>query len=320
MKKIQLYFKKELSLKQINDTFIKSFNQKFNLEYWKWRFLQNPNNKKIYISYVIENDILASYYAVSPCTIYLNGIKHKIALSNMTMTHPDYQGKGYFKQVALGLYSKLKEDGFIGVYGFANKNSHYGFRKYLNWHDLAAINTFQVKQDSFRYFLLKMKDEFDFEVQKIADNKLDFIDNMVINKSIINLSRDKKNIRWRLSDNPDNKYFVLNIIKENQISGTLLFKYFNTEEVDIMEFFIDQNVYNIKSEIIGAGINYLLKDKAKKINIWSNLHSSEHLYLEKLGFNEKDFNTYFGVIPFVSDSILLDVKNWHYRFFDSDVY
>ena len=320
MKKIKFYFEEELSLKQINDTFMKSYDQKLNIEYWKWRFLQNPNNEKVYISYIMENDIIASYYAVSPCTIYLNGIEHKIALSNMTMTHPDHQGKGYFKQVASGLYYKLKEDGFIGVYGFANANSHYGFRKYLNWHDLAAINTFQVEQNSFRYFLLKMKDEFDIELQKIDNKQLDIIDNMVINKSIINLSRNKKNIRWRLLDNPDNKYFALNIIKENKISGTLLYKYFNTEEIDILEFFINQEVYNIKDEIIGAGVYYLLKDKVKKINIWSNLYSSEHLYLEKIGFLEKDFNTYFGVIPFVNDNILLDIKNWHYRFFDSDVY
>ena len=99
MSKVEIYHNKPLSIDLIKDTFEASFNIIFDKEYWQWRFLNNPNNKKTYISYIVENGVLAAYYAVSPMIIIIDGKEEKVALSNMTMTHPDFRGRGYFKKL-----------------------------------------------------------------------------------------------------------------------------------------------------------------------------------------------------------------------------
>jgi hypothetical protein len=54
--------------------------------------------------------------------------------------------------------------------------------------------------------------------------------------------------------------------------------------------------------------------------MWSNLHSTEHVELEKFGFQETVFSTYFGVILFDKIPELAKYKKWHYRLMDSDVF
>ncbi|MCK4501006.1 GNAT family N-acetyltransferase [Candidatus Babeliales bacterium] len=320
MAKIEFFFEKELSLKMIADTFKKTFNQKFDFEYWNWRFKNNPNNEKIYINYIIENGILAAYYAVSPCVIEIEskGI-FKIALSNMTMTHPDFQGRGYFKKLAFELYNVLKQDGFVGVYGFANVNSHYGFRKYLNWVDLASLNIFKTSKTSFRNFLLKDKENYNFKNFNLDNKNLEITKTLSFKTNKIHLVRDIKNLYWRFFSNPSQTYFGLKINEGQTVAGLILYKLFG-DEIDIMEYFFNPGFEEQRYNILGIGIEYLMNKYKGNLNIWSNLYTQEHLMLEKLGFKELEFNSYFGIIPFVDNQELLDIKNWHYRFMDSDIF
>lgn len=319
MAKIEYFFERELPFKLIDETFKKAFNKNLDENYWEWRFLNNPNDDKVYISYILEDNTLAAYYAVTPCTIFINGRKEKIALSNMTMTHPEHQGKGYFKMLAKNLFEKLKNDGYIGVFGFANQNSHYGFKKYLGWKDLSIINTFQVSKSNFRGFLLKDIEAFDTETSRISNKDIDIISDFDFCDSRFFLSRSGQNVKWRLVDIPTNNYFIKKIIFNEKTIGFILFKYFNNE-IDIMEYFYKSDFKKSKFEIFGKGISCFFNNEIEKINYWSNFHSEEHLLLEKIGFKELGFNTYFGVIPFIEDNSILDFKNWHYRFFDSDIY
>ena len=115
---VSFYEDRPLELSQIAETFKESFAREFDEGYWRWRFEDNPCQEKIYISYIIEQGCLASYYAVSPLTVSLPGEgDFKVALSNMTMTHPAFTGRGYFRTLALSLYERLAEDGFLGVLG-----------------------------------------------------------------------------------------------------------------------------------------------------------------------------------------------------------
>jgi hypothetical protein len=65
-----------------------------------------------------------------------------------------------------------------------------------------------------------------------------------------------------------------------------------------MEFFYDSEIVKDKNDILIESLNYIQFHRKVDINIWSNLHSEEHLVLEKNGFMETKFSTYFGVIKF----------------------
>jgi len=315
MENIKFYFEKALDIDKIAEVFKLSFNQDFDVEYWKWRFLNNPNDDKVFISYIEEGDDLAAYYAVSPCELRIKDETHKIALSNMTMTHPDYRGKGYFTMLANALYEQLKINGYLGVYGFANANSHYGFRKHLNWQDLAMLNIFKVKPETFRGSRLNMEN-IEFSVHDFEPAHLDGIENMSVSDAAVMVNRNRDNYIWRLGDIPTQNYQTLIIKKNNKIAARVFFKFYG-EEIDIIEFLYSKEN---KEDLLLNGIFFLIKEYNMSVNIWSNLHSNEHLILEKHGFEETAFNTYFGIIPLQENSLMSDFKNWHFRFYDSDIF
>ena len=314
---VNIFHKDPIPLNLIEETFKASFLIDFDREYWEWRFLNNPNSPKTYISYIIEDGILAAYYAVSPMKILLGGKECKIALSNMTMTHPDHRGKGYFKKLAQALFDDLKKDGFIGVFGFANHNSHYGFRKYLNWSDLSALNIFSVKPNDFRNIKIHddsvlLKDE---PLSKEIFDSINFLSASELQKTQI--LRNTENVIWRLKKNPNNNYVVQVGRRNKKIVSLVFYKKFKGE-IDIMEYFYDSSIDKVN--LLNLNISKLIKEKSAVINIWSNLYSEEHINLERQGFQETNFNTYFGVIPFTDNKELLNYNNWHYRFIDSDIF
>ncbi|MCB2219439.1 MAG: GNAT family N-acetyltransferase [Bacteroidetes bacterium] len=319
MEEILYYFDKPIDETLISDTFQKAYGIPLNIKSWEWRFLNNPVTEKVYINYIEINGVLAAYYAVSPVNILIDGQSHKIALSNMTMTHPDHQGKGYFKMLAKDLYKKLKEDGYIGVFGFANQNSHYGFRKNLGWIDLAGLNSFSVDKNDFRLNLLKKIEGANYTEAALNLSHIQRAKELICSKQKIVPDRSENFLSWRLLKNPSNQYHTLLVEVENDLKGILFFKFYNGS-IDIMEcYYTNQSELDPHLTLINA-ISYLIAKYNMRVNMWSNLHSSEHLTLEKYGFKESNFLTYFGVIPFVSKPGLTDLRTWHYRFIDSDVF
>ena len=317
MSKIELYHNKPLSLDLIEKTFEASFNIEFDKAYWEWRFLNNPNSNKTYISYIIEDEVLAAYYAVSPLKIMVDGKEQKIALSNMTMTHPNYRGRGYFKKLAQKLFENLKNEGFVGVFGFANHNSHYGFRKYLNWADFASLNIFNLKANNF-IPPNNLDYKIEFTIENINSDSLKYLSKLeAVHIAKTHLIRDEENIKWRLLNNPSNQYKVQIGKANDEVKSLLFFKNYNTE-IDIIEFYYNSEIQ--ANELLIHNIDALIKNENTAINIWSNLHSEEHLLLEKHGFQETIFNSYFGLIPLDNNNKLLDFSNWHYRFLDSDIF
>jgi len=277
MANIEFYFDKALNIDLIAETFQSAFGQEFNFEIWKWRFLQNQNDDKIFISYIIEDGKLAAYYAVSPAIVSFNGKQQKVALSNMTMTHPDFQGKGYFKLLANELYAKLKENNYIGVFGFANANSHYGFRKYLNWHDLAMLNIFKTTPETFRPFLIREKEKLVFEEYPLNQVTVELLKETSVSDNKIEVNRDLNNYFWRLVSIPEKKYQLLLTKNENGEELILVFKLFGNE-IDIMEMFYKNRQGSDSQQLLGGAIDYLISIYKNPINTWSSLQSDEHLF------------------------------------------
>lgn len=316
--KTQFFSDHPLSIDLISNTFTAAFGIPFDKNYWLWRFQNNPQADYVYINYIIEDNKLAAYYAVSPTIIKVDGKTHRVALSNMTMTHPDFQGKGYFKMLADEMFQRLKEKGFSGVFGFANKNSHYGFRKYLNWKDLSHLNLFSLDIENFRYKFSSTDLQPDISETDVNENILRATEGMIVSNALIQPDRSPELLKWRLLDIPTQQYYVLNYKLQDEIVALLFFKYY-MNCIDIVEFFCKPSNINERFDILARSISQLI-EKKKCINIWSNIHNEEHLFLEKIGFNEAQFITYFGFIPFVQDERLTRYENWHYRFMDSDVF
>jgi len=87
------------------------------------------------IGYIAKTDAgeAAAYYGVFLCDVNINGKNFFASQSGDTMTHPHYQGQGWFTQLALKTYERARELGVSIVYGFPNENSYPGFKKKLGW-------------------------------------------------------------------------------------------------------------------------------------------------------------------------------------------
>ena len=326
---IERYQDSPLSEQSIYETFELCFCKKLEPAYWRWRFLQNPNDSKVYINYIVEGNTLCAYYAVSPFWITLaDGTSRKIALSNMTMTHPNYRGMGLFSDLANEMLLELRRDGFAGIYGFANHNSHRTFRGKLGWRDLCIASFLRNKNTNSTE--LRQKNEINnlvCRIGRLSEKHARLCARMVYCQSSISTKRDYANIMWRLVENPLNKYFALEMsLESGELLCVCIFKqYEDGSSIDIMDIYISRDSEFEFYQLVANICDHLQKTYSLPIALWSNLSSSRHLAYEKSGFLETEFAAYFGVIPLAEPESeiyrwLVTPESWHYSLYDSDVF
>lgn len=306
----QFFFKNKIDIELLQATWKLAYKKDIDLNYLKWWLNNNP-----YQAYVMVDNELASFYNIIPVEIMIDKQRERAGLMNMALTHPDHQGKGYFIQLELGLHEILKKEDFYCAFGFANHQAHRLHRKHAGWKDLSILNQMKLYKRKAHFTLPSIQD-FTFETGQLNRETLTEIETLDYSVFKIKFSRNKEYLEWRLLTNPVNTYFYKKVFFKNTLSTVIIFKNFK-QGIDILEiFYLPLSQYFLSLE---AGIISLL-EMSETVNLWSNLHSDEHLYLEKMGFIEEEFNTYFGVIPFIDNNDLLYIQNWHYRFIDSDVF
>lgn len=315
METICYYNENPLNIGLIKETWEKAFNGTFNQIYWEWRFLQNPFESSPNIAYYMIDGKLASYYALSESRFILNGVEIKAGLINMVMTHPDFAGMGLFAKLEKEYNNKLLNTGYSFLYGFANHNAHRIHRKHAGWRDLFILNNFLALSESIvsKHKIIDKKIRFQDDIS--TEDDLRKFEPLKYSGSNSFFLRNENFISWRFINNPVNKYYFLKIFENDKLIGICIYKKY-VDSIDIMEIFYCDEV--CRTDVIKNAVIYLA-NKSSSISVWSNLHSEEHIYLESLCFQEKNFNTYFGYIP-NNDKFCIDHSDIHLRYTDSDVY
>lgn len=304
----------------ILELFELSFGRKLSFDFWKWRFLSNPE-KKIMIKLMWDKDELVGHYAVSPVTLSVGQEKILSALSMTTMTHPGYSGRGIFTDLAEALYEQeSKVSNLKAVWGFPNTNSHYGFIKNLKWKNLEQIPTFTLdcaKLKSIDFSSIKVVGEFCNE-HVVSQIKSYSSDSIKVNKSL-------EYLNWRYLQNPVNKYDLFEFTSgtEKYFAVTKVFSSFidkNRYEVDLLELSFPAD-HDLLLQLLNAIKEYYSSHNIWRINLWLSLHDDKHILLEKIGFVNTLPITYSGIR--VLDQKLKSLEtadNWSYSMGDSDVY
>ncbi|MCG9881754.1 MAG: GNAT family N-acetyltransferase, partial [Bacteroidia bacterium] len=268
---------------QIKELFELVFRQSYSVELWRWRFEQNPAGQRK-IKLMWDNDKLIGQYAVSPVDMLINNNLHKAALSLGTMTHPEFEGKGVFKSLAKALYSSLEEEGFVGVWGFPNDNSHGGFIHSLGWINLGVQHSLSI---DCKNYLIK-ENEIDFNNFKILNfdiSHTNFIEKLTLRENLNLVSKKHDYLNWRYNLKPEVKYYKY----FGEINGTkflIVAKLYKdrlrgTTILNLLEFYIDN--YSNLNEILSALIKSF-NEEIETVNIWKSLFTSEHLKFERIGF------------------------------------
>src|SRR6478609_3886385 len=84
--------------------------------YLRWLYRDNPSGHVVGFD-AFEGDVLAAHYACVPAEVRWKGNQVRALLSLNTATHPNFQGKGLFSQLATATFDHAAQSGFTLVYG-----------------------------------------------------------------------------------------------------------------------------------------------------------------------------------------------------------
>jgi hypothetical protein len=294
------------------------FKQKMSLDYWIWRFLNNPAGAKM-IKLMWDGDKLVGHYAVSPLCMNVNN-KHVLTAHSMTtMTHPDYGGRGIFKLLSLALYEEIENDlGCEAVWGFPNNNSHYGFINSLQWKNIAIIHTMGISPQK----LIVSNKDIEVEEFELFDNeKVDFIQTKIDGFSV-SIHRSKEYLNWRYCENPSVSYKKF-YFKQKEERAVIITKIYPSEEKNVFDLnIVEDQIENY--ELIHDYLDYIVKSyncSFNRITLWKNIFDEDHLKLEKKGFTLTTPQTYLcSRSNHAIANQFNDYRNWYISMGDSDVY
>lgn len=111
---------------------------KFTVSALEWLYRGNPEGPVVGAD-AWSGDTLAAHYVTIPMRARIAGESVRGLLSLNTATAPEFQGKGLFTTLAEATYAAAREQGFQGVFGFANANSTPGFLRKLAFQQVRSL-------------------------------------------------------------------------------------------------------------------------------------------------------------------------------------
>jgi GNAT superfamily N-acetyltransferase len=105
---------------------------KFNQRYLEWLYRDNPSGPVVGFD-AWDGEQLAAHYVGVVMQARIAGKPVRALLSLNTATHPKYQGRGLFTQLAERTYEAAAAAGVAAVFGVANANSTPGFVRKLGF-------------------------------------------------------------------------------------------------------------------------------------------------------------------------------------------
>lgn len=136
----QTFFETDQEFKQLVELQNAVYGEKsFTTEIFKFWYIDNPQGRVLSFNAFVGEKMIA-HYACIPIQMKIGKCIVEGIHSMATVTHPDYRGKGLFKQLARLTYDYAKEHGYKFVLGVANKNSFPGFIKYFNFTFIAQLD------------------------------------------------------------------------------------------------------------------------------------------------------------------------------------
>lgn len=161
-----------------------------------------------YIAFNERHNPIA-YYGVIPCFIRYGDQLYLAAQSADTMTHPKYQFKGLFVQLANLTFDLCKEEGISLVFGFPNQNSLHGFLVRLKWQMTETLAHYNIPTGIISLegivrripFLKKMYEHYQQYVLRNHLVSKKGIDNAVFKEGFAGVNRNALYLNYKMYNN-----------------------------------------------------------------------------------------------------------------------
>ena len=107
------------------------------LGYWNWKHVANPFGSSPVLIAEIDG-VVAGVRAFMQWKWQFGGKTYRALRAVDTATHPDYRGKGIFKQLTLQLVKECREEGFDFIFNTPNDQSRPGYLK-MGWQQIGKL-------------------------------------------------------------------------------------------------------------------------------------------------------------------------------------
>lgn len=263
-----------------------AFNETETIDFFKWKFLDNPSGKFLGYVALTNKDEIASYYGVIPESYLFYGKKRIIFQSCDTMTHSEHRRKGLFKRLASKCYEQLEKEGKLFVIAFTGKTATPGFYK-LGWEKIFSMETlFYPRQ--FCFFLGRINPE---NISEISNLEL-IEDSLIKSNNFLNVhsSKEVPIVSWRLA-NPRKNYKII-ACKNTQAYKSYVIYYENGRCISILDYFFESKLD--KRNLLLYVKQKLWNSKKLAITVLSKENSQASKEFIKSGFVKNSF----GLGPF----------------------
>jgi hypothetical protein len=312
--------------KEILELFELVFGKKMSLDFWNWRFRDNPWANGI-ITLAWDKDVLASHYAVMPIHIQVKDALIKAVFSMTTMTNPEYRGKSLFPKLAKRTYETSKELGYKLVYGFPNAISHRGFVKKLKWFDLGNVPIYSLNTSNISKMQNHKNPYIVSEKIKSFSDSLNELWEVTRTKFTIAVPRNKTFLNWRFAKHPEIEYFMFLLRnEEEELVGYYVLKIFefngqkNGHIVDYL--LLDGDLF--RELLVYAG-SFFMNQGIHNLSFWMNQDLFNNLTSE-IQKSIKRFlmpGIFFGhslFERFENSNLFRNFDNYYITMADSDVF
>ncbi|MFT4544727.1 MAG: hypothetical protein ACI9EQ_001189 [Bacteroidia bacterium] len=275
------------------------FGMDVDIEYFRWKFTQNPAGS--FIGFVAIDGFTkeaGAYYGVIPQVFELDGVETTIYQSCDTMTHSAHRRRGLFRKLAMRTYEELEnEDKFFAI-GFGGGQSTPGFIKF-GWQRVFDFRYYFRPALFCKFNRANAEERKQVSVSKAAaalDAGLDVSKKGNAGKA--KGLRSQEQIKWRLS-NPNKEYLTIRLRTDE--ASYIIFS-ISGDKMIIFDFFF-------KVPESGKTLIRFLNDEAaskqfKGIISFCQENSNDSKTLKSLGFINNPFS--FGPlnerVPFIQFS------------------
>ncbi len=194
------------------------FGLDVNLDFFRWKYEQNPSGSFIGFIALDDKKEVGAYYGVIPELYAIEGTEKVIYQSCDTMTHSAHRRRGLFQTLATHCYEYLRSQDKLFVIGFGGDTSTPGFLKFGWKHVSDAQQLFYPRPLASIWFRPDPEEVAIEEIKDIA--AIAHLLPQSNNNTAIHSVKSPGNFSWRIS-NPLYNY-ELYAAREN---GTVLTGY-----------------------------------------------------------------------------------------------
>ncbi|WP_051931129.1 GNAT family N-acetyltransferase [Gillisia sp. Hel_I_29] len=282
-------------------------------EIWQFKHFDNPFGKSL-ILLAEEDDKIVGVRAFMRWQWQMGNKVFSAYRAVDTATHPNYQGKGIFKNLTLRALEIAKENGDHFIFNTPNSQSLPGYIK-MDWKKVNKLKVHLAPVNPINF--IRSKKDHQYVIQKNR-NESSF-DELVRNFNAINASRPElfsvkssEYLAWRYENNPLQKYDVRS--DDDFYLATYIKKHKKFNELRIVEqIYIDKKglkKLNDEIKLLTKNLNVHVITNSKKLPNILQLSGNlgPILTLRNLNF-DIDMN-----------DELLDLKNWNYTIGDLELF